>query len=603
MNRRILLFLFLVLSLDAARAFAQSSVPEAGIAAESAGNWTQALDVYKRSLDQQPHDAKLWVRVADIDARLGNLDGSVAALRRAIEEAPQDALLHQRLAQAYAMLQQPLAALDAIERALRLSPDSVEFLRARGTLATWVADYDRAQDSYRRLRTLQPDAHDVLLNLARVNAWDGRTDAAVEAYTAYLRVEPDAAAVWIELARAEGWRGNYGAALEDLEAYRGRFGTDEAYSRESAALLARGGRPAKALDTLEPLLRHHPDDYDLNLTRTLALTMQRRAREASDALTTVRRLQPAARDTQAAERIVRVVLGSSAEPGVSVYGDSSGLEMQRVAPRATVKLSTGTTFGAAYEHAMLTAPRGSDLAQADGSPTADHDHVWVSAAQQMRGINLHGRIGRERTMAGDLTSYAIGADLTPADGLKLTLERNSGFFIVSPRTISLGLQQVGHRALLDWSPTLRSQIVVEALYQTLSDGNRRWELTASPRRSVARTERLNLDLGAVVSLSHTATNYNNGYYDPSRYEFYGAAAYPYWKVSESVGFGASLALGAQRDDFSPSYRLGGNALGEATFGIYNAWVLKVSGGEMVNQRLNTGAFRGYGATVSLIRRF
>src|SRR5262249_14444384 len=167
----------------------------------------------------------------------------------------------------------------------------------------------------------------------------------------------------------------------------------------------------------------------------------------------------------------------------------------------------------------------------------------------------------------------------------------------------VGLRGGGLRGLLEGPPPLPSQIVVGALYQPLPDATRRWELTASPRRSVARTERLNLDLGAVVSLSHTATNYNNGYYDPSRYEFYGAAAYPYWKVSESVGFGASLALGAQRDDFSPSYRLGGNAFGEATFGIYNAWVLKVSGGEMVNQRLNTGAFRGYGATVSLIRRF
>ena len=38
-------------------------------------------------------------------------------------------------------------------------------------------------------------------------------------------------------------------------------------------------------------------------------------------------------------------------------------------------------------------------------------------------------------------------------------------------------------------------------------------------------------------------------------------------------------------------------------GIYNAWVLRLSGGETLNQRLGTGAFRGYGAGVSLIRRF
>ena len=49
--------------------------------------------------------------------------------------------------------------------------------------------------------------------------------------------------------------------------------------------------------------------------------------------------------------------------------------------------------------------------------------------------------------------------------------------------------------------------------------------------------------------------------------------------------------------------LGGNATVEATFGIYRRWALKVNGGGMFNQRLGSGAFRGYGAGVSLIRRF
>src|SRR4029453_3711962 len=159
------------------------------------------------------------------------------------------------------------------------------------------------------------------------------------------------------------------------------------------------------------------------------------------------------------------------------------------------------------------------------------------AAQQLGWLNLRGRVGQERTMAGDLTPYAIGADFAPVDGLKLSLHRQPGYFVVSPRTIGLGLRQVGHRAQLDWSPTFRSQLVADGLYQTLSDGNRRWELTISPRYGVARAERLNLDLGAVVSQLGTTTNFNNGYYDPERYEYYAGAAYPYWKVSESVGVG------------------------------------------------------------------
>lgn len=533
----------------------------------------------------------------------GDAQAIASALQRAVDESPRDATLLYRLSQAYAVIDQPAAALDAIERALALSPDSVEFLRARGTLATWVGDYGRAQDSYRRVRKLQPEDQEVSLSLARVSAWGGRTDAAVEAYARYLKARPDAAGVWIELARTEAWRGNYGAALKHLEAYQKRFGKDEQYSREVAAVQARAGRPRQALDTLEPMLRQHPDDYELNLTRTIALTMQRRAREASDALKTVQRLQPDTRDTQSAEQVVRTTLASAADPGMTVYSDSSGLEVQRFAPRAAVSLASGTTFAAGSEHEMLRARADSGLEQIDGNQHARHDQIWVSATQQVGGVTLHGRVGQARTAVRDLTAYAVGADFTMVDGLRLSVDRSTGFFVVSPRTVGLGLTQVSHRAQLDWSPGIRNQLVADFLHQTLSDGNRRWELTVSPRRSVARTERLNLDLGATVTRLRTTTNFDHGYYDPRRYEFYAVTAYPYWKIDENIGLGMSLALGTQRDDFSPAFRVGGNATGEATFGIYRPWALKVTGGATFNQRLGSGAFRGYGAGVSVTRRF
>ena len=80
-------------------------------------------------------------------------------------------------------------------------------------------------------------------------------------------------------------------------------------------------------------------------------------RAANDSLDTLRHLQPNSGDTQAAERVVqRRVSASAADPGVSVYGDSSGLEVQRLAPHAIVQWSTGTTVNAGYTHEMLTAP-------------------------------------------------------------------------------------------------------------------------------------------------------------------------------------------------------------------------------------------------------
>ncbi len=394
----------------------------------------------------------------------------------------------------------------------------MEYLRARGTLATWLGDYDRAQDTYRRLCGLLPEDHELTLNLARVSAWGGRTDAAVAAYGRYLRARPDATAVLIELARTEGWRGNYATALETLEKYRNAVGVDAAYSRERAALLARAGRPAEALDILDPMLRQHPDDYELNLTRTVALAMLRRPRETADALGALRRLRPDAGDTKTAERVVRTALASTVDPGVSVYSDSSSLEVQRVAPRATVSFPTGTTLAVGSEHERLAARAGSGLEQAGGNHDARHDQIWASVAHQFGGVTLRGRVGQARTEVRDLTAYAIGADLMPVDGLKVSVERSSGFFVVSPRTIGLGLEQVSHRVQLDSAPTMRTRMAADVLYQTLSDGNRRWEFTISPSRSVARTARLNLDLGAVVTQLRTRTNFDHGYYDPSLYQ-------------------------------------------------------------------------------------
>jgi len=526
-----------------------------------------------------------------------------ATLERAVQEAPQDAQLYVRLSQAYAVLNRPAAALEAIEHAVALSPDSIEWLRARATLATWAGDYKRAQDSYRRLLKLEPDDRDTALNLARVNAWGGRTDAAVDAYTRYLAANPDGSAAWIELARTEMWRGNYAAALADLEQYQRRFGKDEQYVRETAAVLARAGRPREALDVLDAMLRAHPDDYELNLTRTIALASDRHPREASESLDTLRRLQPGSSDTRSVERMVRSVLSSSAGPGVSVYGDSSTLAIQRLEPNVTVALANGTNISGGFEHERLRASRGSGLERIDGIESGEHDQIWIGTAHQLGDFNLHGRLGQARTSVDAFTTYALGADLAPIDGLQLSVERTSGFFVVSPRTVGLGLRHVSDTARLQWAPDLRWVFAGDVRYQTLTDGNRRWEFNFSPRYGVARTERLNLDLGVVVSQLRTRTNFDNGYYDPSRYQYYGFTAYPYWKVRESIGLAMSLGVGAQRDDFSPAFRLGGNATAEATVGIYSPWALKVSGGGIFNQRLGSGAFGGYSASMSLVRRF
>ena len=581
---------------------AAQPVPEAGVAAEAAGQWEEAIRIYRQLLDTEPARAELWIRIADIEASRGDLPASVAALNQAARAVPSDPSIYRRLSEAYAMSQQPQAAVYAIQGALALAPNNADYLRAAATLATWQGDYALAARSYLRLREIAGANVDVTLNLARVSAWAGQTDQAVGEYRRYLAAYPDNADVWLELARAESWRGNYAAALDALRVHRDRFGASDAYSRELASIRASSGQPGEAVRLVDPLLKQNPFSHELNVIRTIALAMQQRPRETFEALDSVRRLNPTARETRTAEKLVRANLSSTAEPGVSFYSDSDRLRVTRIAPSVTALLATGTELSAGYERQLLDAPQQGGLGRAGGG-WARYDYGWTAIAQKIGRVTIQGLVGSAKAESRTETSYAVGARIHPSDALSLTVGSSHGFFVVSPRTIELGLTERHHRFEIDWAPGVVYRLSGTSSYQRLSDGNHRWQVLVAPRRAVARTESLNLDLGFSAYVLGTTRDLANGYYDPRRYESYAAVIYPYFKLSENVGVAASVAAGVQREQSLPSFRFGGNAGVELTVGIYRPWVLKLNAGATNNRRANSGAFEGYTGGVVLVRRF
>jgi predicted Zn-dependent protease len=571
--------------------------------AEAGERWDEAVRLYRDALETDPTRSELWVRIADIEARRGDLNGCIAALEHAVAATPGHAAFYARLSQAYATAGRGVPALRAIEGALVLQPRDAEYLRSRATLATWVGDYRAAQDSYKQLHARSPNDVDIALLNARVSAWAGDTDDAVKEYQRYLRAKPDQPDVWLELAKAESWRGNDAAALRALETYRRTFGETAAYSRAVAGVLVIGGQPGKAEEVLAPLLAETPDNYDLNLTRTIALAQQHRTREAFASLAVVRTISPNAPETHSAERVLRTLLASSAEAPMTVYGDSDHLSIERFTPHATVSFLSGTQISAGYTHSRLDAPRGSGLEPLDGSTSAEYDHTWVAGAQRIGRFMMNGQVGYATGSPSALTTYAAGLDARATDSLRFAVTRTFGLFDVSPRSVSLGISQGNNRALIEWSPAQQYLVTFDGSYQELSDGNSRWEMTIAPRRTVARTARFNLDLGGSAYRLETAKDLDHGYYDPRRYEFYAMTMNPYFKFQENIGLALAVGIGAQRDDSSPSFHFGGNVTGEATFGIYNAWALKMSGGATRNRRLESGAYQGFGANIALVRRF
>jgi Tfp pilus assembly protein PilF len=553
--------------------------------------------------DQKQKVAQMTCRSLALSAFLSVVVAGVASAQSSATHGQMTAAEAFRMSQEYAAAGSPKPALEAVETALTLQPDVPEYLKARATLSTWLGDYRRAQDSYRRLATVDPSDAETSLLYARVSAWAGDTNAAVTAYRRYLNVRPEAADAWVELARTESWRGNYAAALKALDVYRKRFGVTDAYSTELSAVMTSAGRPGKAEDVLMPLLQSAPDSYELSLTHTIALAMQQRPREAFASLDVLRHLAPGRPETRNAERVLRTLLASTAEAPVTVYSDSDRLQTERFAPRASFLLRTGTRFSAGYDRTMLDARRGSGLDQRNGRTSARYEQASVSVAQKLGALTFGGEGGYATADAHQLTAYAVSADARATDSLQFSVQRSFGYFVVSPRTVGLQLTQTGEHAQIDWSPTLRTHIAFDGSYQEISDGNRRWALVLSPRRSVARTAKVNLDLGVSAYRLQTDRDLDNGYYDPKRYESYAAVAYPYFKFSDNIGLGMTASVGGQRDETFSAFRPGGSVTAEATFGVYQPWVLKVISSATINRRLETGAFQGFGGSVVLFRRF
>ncbi len=223
------------------------TVPPAGLQAEGEGKWQEALDLYNQALEADQVRPDLWLRVADIEARLDHHLEAALALAKASELSGEDAPLQSHLSQAWSMAGRPDLATKAIEKALYLDPRNLEYLKARVILAYWQGDTDKAASSMEMLAKLDPTYDMTELNRARALSFRNKLDESARSYRNYHRSqEPDRQSL-LEQARVEAWRGNYASAMELLASYRERFGEDRDYLRDRARLLAWAELPDQAM--------------------------------------------------------------------------------------------------------------------------------------------------------------------------------------------------------------------------------------------------------------------------------------------------------------------------------------------------------------------
>lgn len=579
----------------------KKDIRQEGIKAEMEEDWERALEIY----ESMPEREELWIRIANIKAKLNRFTESAEAIGKAIQISPEKPDLYFRQAQAYSVAEEPGLALVSIKKALAHAPANIEYLHYQASLANWLAEYETSVVSFREILTLVPYDTTAQLGLARVLSWEGHLGEAVDLYRKYLEKDSENKNAWIEYSRVEAWRGNYPAALDILEEFRKRFGKTTEYYQEKARILAWAMRPRAALSIIRTVLKEAPDNYELNITNTIALKNGKYTRESLKSLEKVIQLKPESPQTEMARRFVLTPMRPNVIPGFSYYTDTSDLTIFRELIEGGFLLQKPTRLKAGIQVERLNSKFGSGLEQFNGKDNALHEHAWIGMHHQLiPSLGLYGQLGRARIERGQevITTYKLRGDFWPKDNLSFQLERSSSFFVVSPRTVGLGIKRDLNQLRLQWEPEIRYHVDANLTYASLSDTNRFWEVILAPRRIIVRNENYNLDLGLGAWLFGYKYSLNNGYYSPTFYQRYMVTSFGYWKITDNDGINFMFTAGAQKDNNQDRFRFSATAEIEGTFGIYRSIMLKINGG-FFELRLDSGAFRAYIFRVGLTGRF
>lgn len=235
-------------------------VPEAGIAAETRMDWSEAARIYRQALAEHPDDAGLWQRLAQVQAAAGDASAAADAYGHAAALLPKDAALQARHSSALAVANRPAEALAAIERALKLAPGDREYLRSHAVLANWNRRHHEALESYRRVLESEPGDPPSLLGAARAARAVGERDAASGYYREYLDLLPQQHEVMLEYMAHEAESGEADILTEYDRLYRQQFGASKDYWIRLAELYTAAGDRASSLASLERATELPADD-------------------------------------------------------------------------------------------------------------------------------------------------------------------------------------------------------------------------------------------------------------------------------------------------------------------------------------------------------
>lgn len=240
----------------------------------------------------------------------------------------------------------------------------------------------------------------------------------------------------------------------------------------------------------------------------------------------------------------------------------------------------------------------------DGSDSVDYTIGWIGAWHRFTPwLAAQGRIGPGNVQGGDSYTYWEGMiDLNPSDRMNLRFVANNDIFDVSPRAVSLTIEQTMYAVYWDWMFSENGYFAGNLAWSDFSDGNERWQVSLGPRWAVVRNQYLNLDVGPAFYAYGFSEDLDDGYYDPSSYNFISATAFMYIKLSDDDGISLQGDIGGQHDEDMNGYDLGWDLVARGIFGIYRDLMLEPYAAA-TNRQSGSGAYESYQFGLRAVWRF
>ncbi|MFA5216058.1 tetratricopeptide repeat protein [Sulfuricurvum sp.] len=496
-------------------------------------------------------------------------------------------------------------ALISINEAVRLSPNTVRYLKTQLQLAGVLNNASIAAEAATKLHALE-SIDENLLTLARTYVADNRLNDSVTKYAMYLHRHPDQKEVWLEYIQLQIWLGHYAAALEQLEWYKEKFGIDDPSLEIKAQALSWGNRQQYAFPILDSTLKSHPNDYNANYTKTVALDKNLQPIEAVENLNKVEASRPdATLQNDFLRKFITTKNRSSVTAGFQYYDDSYHVNDLSGRVNGEYVLTPITRLNAQIRVDDLQAKTISGYQQDNGKENARYSSATVGINHRFSPrLAFNGALGGAKTETSSDVIYTVGTLWSPVNAFSMNVSYGHDYFVISPRSISRDIKDNNVKMELHWEPTMKIAVDIFSKYDWLSDSNKRWEIDLSPKWLIARTQYWNLDIGPSARFYGYDKQFtDHGYYAPELIQGYYGTGYLYWKKNQNDGVGLVVSVGTIYDSYVNRSKPGGGATVEGTFGFYQDWMLKASVSLDYNSRFTDQSYRGNNFSLYVTRRF